>query len=81
MFRKTIMALAIAAITTTSMGSVASAKGFKFGHGWGGHHGHYVKIYTPLYYGHSCHYYKKKWKWTGKKYWFKKYKACLILKY
>ncbi len=85
MFRKPIMAITIAAIAATSMSSAASAgnKNFKFGHGWGGHHfnhGHHIKIYQP-HYRTSCHYYKKKWQWTGKKYWFKKYKTCLILNY
>ncbi len=82
MFKKSIMALAIAAVVTASMGGAASAKGWKGGHHWGGHYkGHrYVKIYTPRHYTPSCRYYKKKWKWTGYKYWKKKYKACLILK-
>ncbi len=63
---------------------------------WGGHwrhghrhwrHGHRhwkrgyaVRLYTPNYYVPSCYKYKKRWKWTGKKYWFRKYKACRILK-
>ena len=76
------MTLAIIAVATTSMGGAAFAKKHKFG--WGGHHHnrhHFVKIYTPTHYAPSCHYYKKKWKWTGSKYWKKKYKACLILNY
>ena len=87
MFKKSIMTLAIIAISATSMGAAASAKGFKVG--WGGHHHnkHYFvktykpKHYAPKYYAPSCRYYKKKWKWTGSKHWKKKYKACLILKY
>ncbi len=77
MFKKSIMALAIAAIATTSMGGTASAKGWKWGHHWGGHH--YIKIYTPSYFVHSCHYYKKKWHSTGYKSWKNKYLACLVL--
>ena len=83
MFKKSIMALIIAAITLTSMSTISSAKNFKFGHGWGHHHhhGHHVKVYKRIYFGHSCHYYKKKWQSTHKKHWFKKYKICLFLKY
>ncbi|MCP4937194.1 MAG: hypothetical protein GY927_24050 [bacterium] len=82
MLKKSIMGLAIAAIATISMGEAASAKSWKWGVGWGGHHHshHYIKTFTPSYFVHSCHYYKKKWHATGYKSWKKKYQACLVLK-
>jgi hypothetical protein len=78
------MALAIITVAATSMSSAASAGKVRIGIGWGGHHHNHgyraTRIYVPAYQARSCHYYKKKWQWTGKKYWKNKYKACLILK-
>ena len=84
MLKKTIMSLAIAAVAATSLSANAMAGK------WGGKHkGSFPwelatpysgkKVYAPRYSGPSCYHYKKKYKWTGKHYWLKKYKACLVL--
>ena len=43
-----------------------------FGYGWG--HGHGFKHYGYGY--HGCGYFYKKAKWTGSRYWWKKYRRC-----
>jgi hypothetical protein len=85
MFKKTIIALSLAAIASTAAIGSASAgkwKGHHFKHRH--HHGHHYiikKVYKPYYRGHGCYRYKLKFKRTGKHYWWKKYKACRILYY
>ena len=57
----------------------AHKKGFKiahkrrFRHGFG-YHGHWnVYHYRPY---RGCHWLKRKARWTGKRYWWKRYHAC-----
>ena len=80
--KKITLGLAAAAISVTALASTAQAKkpfsfyidphygvGISFGHGY--HHGHYGGI--PW----KCKWLKKKYKKTGKHFWWKKYKKCL----
>ena len=84
MFRKSLIALTVAAVAVGSLSSAAFAGGHKFG-GWKNNHHNkayfYIKATTPRYYASGCYKYKKLYKHTHKKIWWKKYKACLILKY
>ena len=82
MIRKTIMTVATAAVisagTLGATANTASAKvnvdvhigggGFVFGHGG---HGHGWGHYNP------CRKYWKKYKWTGKKRFLRKYRRCM----
>lgn len=45
----------------------------RFRHGYG-YHGHWnVYHYRPY---RGCHWLKRKARWTGKRYWWKRYRAC-----
>ena len=82
MFRKSLIALTVAAIAIGSLSSAAFAGKGHFG-GWKNHNKafFYIKATTPHYYSKGCYKYKKLYKHTHKKIWWKKYKACLLLKY
>ncbi len=81
--KKITLGLAAAAISITALASTAQAKppfslhisphsGVSFSIGHGGYYGHgYHGI--PW----KCKWYKKKFKKTGKHFWWKKYKKCL----
>ncbi len=90
MIKQVLMTLTVAtiAIGTLSSAALAGGKHKHFG-GWGKHH-HFNKGYVSIrinrpYYGHShryvsgCYKYKKRYKLTHKRIYWKKYKACRLL--
>jgi len=82
----TIAALGIGAISLAAMTTDAEA-GRK--HGWGGHDSHHGKVFRHghrnfrfghvygWFNGHNCRYYRNKARWTGKRFWWRKYNRCM----
>ena len=75
MLKKTLALTALAASVTAfaPAGEAEAGKRLRIviGHGHHWHHHHHLRYYDP------CHYYYKKWKWTGKRHWKKKYYECI----
>lgn len=76
MIKKTI-ALAAVAASLAAFAPASDAEAGKLRHGFRhfGHHHHWRPHYVFV--GPSCHYYYKKWKWTGSSYWKHKYYDCI----
>jgi hypothetical protein len=88
MLKKSIMALAVAAVAVTSLAlpGTASARGGiiisigGLGHHHHRHHRHHLFV-DPVFVdgdiGPSCYRYKRKFNRTGDLYWLRKYERCL----
>jgi len=91
MTAKTIAAIAIAAGTLLTAASAEAGTGgnkmYYNGYGHGGYFHHYDRPYFGIWvgeyegYGHQCAYYKKKARYTGSHFWWKKYKRCIVRYY
>jgi len=76
-----LMALGIGAMSLAATPDTAEAgkrHGWKGGHGKHFHHKRHWDhgYYYGYYEGRGCYFYKKKARHTGKRFWWKKYKAC-----
>ena len=78
MLKKTLAlaALAGAIATFAPTGNAEAGKLRLHLHGWKHHHfhGHHWRSHR---YDFGCRYYYKKWKWTGSRYWKRKYYRCI----
>lgn len=79
MLKKTIALAAVAATLTAFAPSPEAEAGKRFRLHFGHHHfhHHHRRPHHYVYTGPSCRYYYKKWKWTGSKYWKRKYYRCI----
>ena len=81
--KKTLMTLVLLGMGATSLATMASPADAGNKHGWHGHfkfhyapHGYWYH-HKPYHWKGGCRYYLKKARYTGKRYWWKKYKWCI----